>query len=134
NLALILELTILLILSNDWPLILMCFTCPLLLLNTTLYVFVSPIGGQKYFDSTYKAVFKVRGDKLQLNNIKRGVSIIGSAGSGKTECVVYQFLKHFRKKNFCGVIHDYKDFELTEIAFSLFKDQAIPFKIVSFDK
>jgi len=34
---------------------------------------------------------------------------------------------------FCGVIHDYKNFELTEIAFPLFKVFKIPFYIVSFD-
>ena len=34
---------------------------------------------------------------------------------------------------FCGVIHDYKHFELTEIAYPLFKVAKIPFYIVSFD-
>ena len=65
---------------------------------------------------------------------KGGASIIGSAGSGKTESVVYGFLKHFRKESFCGIIHDYKDFELTEMAYPLFKDSDIPFKVISFDK
>src|SRR5690606_40170123 len=67
-------------------------------------------------------------------NIKRGASVIGSAGSGKTESVVYGFLQHFQKKEFCGIIHDYKNFELTEIAYPLFKDHKIPFKVISFDK
>ena len=65
---------------------------------------------------------------------RKGASIIGSAGSGKTESVVYGFLKHFRKESFCGIIHDYKDFELTEMAYPLFKDSDIPFKVISFDK
>ena len=60
--------------------------------------------------------------------------VIGSAGSGKTESVVYGFLKHFRKESFCGIIHDYKDFELTEMAYPLFKDGDIPFKVISFDR
>ncbi|MGO2359430.1 MAG: type IV secretory system conjugative DNA transfer family protein [Mesonia sp.] len=69
-----------------------------------------------------------------MDNIKRGASIIGSAGSGKTESVVYGFLKHFQEHQFCGIIHDYKDFELTEMAYPLFKNGEIPFKIISFDK
>lgn len=69
-----------------------------------------------------------------MDNIKRGVSVIGSAGSGKTESVVYGFLKHFRKKEFCGIIHDYKDFEHTEMAYPLFMDSDIPFKVISFDR
>ena len=71
---------------------------------------------------------------FKIENIKRGASIIGSAGSGKTESVVYGFLKHFQEHSFCGVIHDYKDFELTEMAYPLFKNWDIPFRIISFDK
>lgn len=35
---------------------------------------------------------------------------------------------------FCGIIHDYKDFELTEMAYPLFRDSDIPFRIISFDR
>ena len=68
-----------------------------------------------------------------MKNIRRGVSIIGSAGSGKTESVVFNFLKHFNRHAFCGVIHDYKHFEITEMAYPLFQNSKIPFHIVSFD-
>ena len=85
-------------------------------------------------DEKYQVRFKIKSGKFQIDNIKRGASVIGSAGSGKTESVVYGFLKHFRKESFCGIIHDYKDFELTEMAYPLFKDGNIPFKIISFDK
>ncbi len=81
----------------------------------------------------YRARFPVRNGTLKLDNIKRGVSIIGSAGSGKTESVVYHFLKHFAKHQFLGVIHDYKHFELAEIAQPIFAKQGIPFYIVSFN-
>lgn len=38
----------------------------------------------------------------------------------------------FSRRGFPGVIHDYKDFEITEMAWPLWKDQKVPFRIVSF--
>lgn len=70
---------------------------------------------------------------IKLKDIRRGVSIIGAAGSGKTESVVAQFLKFFSQGTFCGIIHDYKNFELSQIAYPLFKESKIPFYIISFD-
>ena len=81
----------------------------------------------------YRARLRLRSGSLTLSNIRRGISIIGSAGSGKTESVVYGLLRHFQKYGFCGVIHDYKHFEITELAYPLFQEQEIPFHIVSFD-
>lgn len=108
--------------------------CPMLLMNTVLYVFLhKPDDGDTVLN-TFKVEFKISRGKFKLNNIKRGASIIGSAGSGKTESVVYGFLKHFKKHSFSGVIHDYKDFELTEMAFPLFKSEHIDFFIISFDR
>src|SRR5690606_27644817 len=75
----------------------------------------------------------VLGTRLVLENIRRGVSVIASAGSGKTESVIFNFLEHFKAHQFCGVIHDYKDFEITEMAYPLFKNSGVPFHIVSFD-
>ncbi|MDT0688728.1 type IV secretion system DNA-binding domain-containing protein [Salegentibacter sp. F188] len=70
---------------------------------------------------------------IKLKDIRRGVSIIGAAGSGKTESVVAQFLRHFSRHTFCGIIHDYKNFELSKIAYPLFKESKMPFYIISFD-
>jgi len=107
--------------------------CPLILSNVVMYVFTQhQLESDRAMDK-YKVRFKVRNGNFQVNNIKRGASIIGSAGSGKTESVVYNFLQHFSKHAFCGVIHDYKDFELTELAYPLFKAYDIPFYIISFD-
>ena len=108
--------------------------CPLLLVNTALYVFLHKTDGPANTDDKYQVSFRTNKGNFKIDNIKRGGSIIGSAGSGKTESVVYAFLKHFKKHNFCGVIHDYKDFEITEMAYPLFKDSDIPFKVISFDK
>ncbi|WP_422858599.1 type IV secretory system conjugative DNA transfer family protein [Flagellimonas sp. S174] len=85
-------------------------------------------------DKKYQVKFPTKSGNLKIDNIKRGTSVIGSAGSGKTESVVYGFLKHFSENGFCGIIHDYKDFELTEMAYPLFKDSNIPMKVISFDR
>jgi hypothetical protein len=69
-----------------------------------------------------------------LANVRRGISIIGSAGSGKTESVVHGLLHHFEKHGFCGVIHDYKHFEITELAYPLYHGKKMPFHIISFDE
>ena len=108
--------------------------CPLTLINIGMYVFLHKTDEPKSGNAKYQVNFATTKGNFKLDNIKRGASIIGSAGSGKTESVVYGFLKHFQKEGFCGIIHDYKDFELTEMAYPLFKDGNIPFKVISFDK
>jgi len=113
--------------------IILYIAVPLLLTLIVLYVFFyeeqSMIANKKY-----RVHFKLKRGKFQIENIKRGASIIGSAGSGKTESVIYNFLQHFSTYEFCGIIHDYKDFELTEIAYPLFKDKDIKFYTISFDE
>ncbi|MEH6659722.1 type IV secretory system conjugative DNA transfer family protein [Leeuwenhoekiella marinoflava] len=120
--------------GDELVLILLYLVCPLMLINTGLYVFLHTTENLQDGDSKYQVNFATTKGNFKLDNIKRGASIIGSAGSGKTESVVYGFLKHFRKEGFCGIIHDYKDFELTEMAYPLFNTSDIPFKVISFDK
>ena len=120
--------------SNELVILILILGCPLLLINIVGYVFLHNPDVSKNSDPKYTVKFATRPGNFKLDNIKRGASVIGSAGSGKTESVVYGFLKHFEKEGFCGIIHDYKDFELTEMAYPLFKDSDIPFKIISFDK
>ena len=108
--------------------------CPLLLINTVFLVFFHKPDISVDINKKYQVNFKTTKGNFKINNIKRGVSIIGSAGSGKTESVVYGFLQHFKKHGFCGIIHDYKDFEITEMAYPLFKNSKVTFKIISFDK
>jgi len=120
--------------ESGLALTLLYLVCPLMLINIGLYVYLHKTESPKNGDSKYQVNFATTKGNFKLDNIKRGASVIGSAGSGKTESVVYGFLKHFRKEGFCGIIHDYKDFELTEMAYPLFKDSDIPFKVISFDK
>ncbi|MDF0718141.1 type IV secretion system DNA-binding domain-containing protein [Muricauda sp. 334s03] len=119
---------------NELIFILLYLVCPQMLINIGLYVFLHKAEKEHNGDRKYQVNFATTKGNFKLDNIKRGASIIGSAGSGKTESVVYGFLKHFEKEGFCGIIHDYKDFELTEMAYPLFKDRDIPFKVISFDK
>ncbi len=114
------------------PYIIVYVIVPLLFVATILYAFFYK-SESTTTDKKYKVVFKLQRVKFHIENIKRGASIIGSAGSGKTESVVFNFLQHFAKYSFSGVIHDYKDFEITEMAYPLFKTNKIPFYIISFD-
>ena len=98
-----------------------------------LYVYVDKEHITTNINKKYRLVINTNHTKLVLDNIRRGFSIIGSAGSGKTESVVYNLLQHFARYKFCGIIHDYKNFELTEIACSLFKKGSHPFYVISFD-
>ena len=105
----------------------------MLLAGMLLYVLFDK--DQKAIPKKYGVHFKLKSGRFKIDNVKRGVSIIGSAGSGKTESVVYNLLQHFSKYHFCGIIHDYKDFELTEIAYPLFKDSPqLTFYTISFEK
>ncbi|MDF0706258.1 MULTISPECIES: type IV secretory system conjugative DNA transfer family protein [Flagellimonas] len=105
---------------------------PLMFLHIIIYSFVDYFKDDKKPSKTFVVKMKVRGRPLVMENIRRGVSVMASAGSGKTESVIYNFLRHFQKAHFSGIIHDYKDFEITEMAYPLWQDEKIPFRIVSF--
>ena len=105
---------------------------PLYAINLVCHGYLNEQDNQE-MPKKYQVKFHLRNGTLNMKNIRRGVSIIGSAGSGKTESVVFNFLKHFHTHGFCGVIHDYKNFEITEMAYPLFLNSKIPFHIISFD-
>ncbi len=112
---------------------LLLMVLPLQFTNILCYVYTDGKSGDPSMAKQYKVVMGTRGPNLVLENIRRGVSVIAAAGSGKTESVIYNLLDHFRAHAFSGVIHDYKDFEITEMAYPLFKDDGVKFHIVSFD-
>ena len=115
------------------PHVLVYFVVPTLSLALLFYaLYGSKPKGKP--DKKYQVKFKTKTGSFKIDNIKRGASLIGAAGSGKTESVVYNFLTHFSKYQFCGVIHDYKHFEITEMAFPLFLDNGVDFKVISFDE
>lgn len=110
----------------------MALWSPLLFLHTVLYALIGQRKESSKRSGAFRVRLKVQGRPLVLHNIRRGVSVMASAGSGKTESVIYGFLRHFREQGFCGIIHDYKDFEITEMAWPLFEKGGVPFHIVSF--
>ena len=136
NLFLILFMTLLLFYYYDmhkWNFLILNFLIPHLACNTILYGLTNPFLVSN-IQPKYRVKFALTEGRTEVKNVRRGVAIIGAAGSGKTESVVYNFLQHFRKYSFCGIIHDYKSFELTEISLPLFKTGKIPFYIISFDR
>ena len=106
---------------------------PLIVVNILTYAFLSKKPTDKKGKDKYYVRINTKNSPVILKNIKRGISIIGSAGSGKTESVVYNIMKHLGLHDFSGIIHDYKNLELTEIAYPLFKESALDFYIISFD-
>ena len=52
--------------------------------------------------------FKTSEGKLCLNNPYRGILVVGSAGSGKSESIAVPLLDKFIDNGFAGVIYDFK--------------------------
>jgi type IV secretory pathway TraG/TraD family ATPase VirD4 len=59
-------------------------------------------------ETEYSIFFKLGGRKLVLNNPFRGIFVIGSAGSGKTESIAIPLLEQFIEKNYTGIVYDFK--------------------------
>lgn len=73
-------------------------------------------------DPVWDVEINTNKSKKYIRGVQRGVSVFGAAGSGKTISIIYPILKHFSIAKFAGVIYDFKDGELTELALPLFKD------------
>ena len=71
---------------------------PLFFAHVVIYGLVDHYKDNKKPSKVFEVKMKVKGRPLVLGNIRRGVSVMASAGSGKTESVIYNFLKHFRKQ------------------------------------
>ncbi|NQX92246.1 MAG: type IV secretory system conjugative DNA transfer family protein [Flavobacteriales bacterium] len=123
---------ILILLSNTLAKVILYGLCPGILMTLVGYVFFKRKSKARSKDP-FVVSLPLQQGKLVLENVRRGVSIIGAAGSGKTESVITQFLSHFTKNGFSGVIHDYKNFELTEIVFPIIDKEKTDFHCISFD-
>lgn len=88
----------------------------------------------KNSSSPYCFSLKGKNTTWTIDNLRKGISIIGAAGSGKTESLIHPLMVHLAANHFTGVIYDYKNFELTELAYPIFKNNGIPFCIISFDR
>lgn len=75
---------------------------------------------EKPSDPIWDIEFATSQGKKVVRGIQRGIAIFGSAGSGKTVLIYSVFLRHFAKADFAGIIYDFKNGELTELAVPLF--------------
>ncbi|MBL7473315.1 type IV secretory system conjugative DNA transfer family protein [Robertkochia sp. 1368] len=94
---------------------------------------INPSNRKKH-DHPYSVSLKGENSTWMIDNLRKGISIIGAAGSGKTESLIHPLMMHLASHNFSGVIYDYKNFELTELAYPIFKTNDLPFYIISFDR
>jgi hypothetical protein len=77
-------------------------------------------------DPIWSVKFPIRNSSpLIMQNIKRGVAIFGSAGSGKTESGFVPIIKHAGERNIPCLCYDYKNGEITEIAHYFFQNSTI---------
>lgn len=81
-------------------------------------------------DSLWRVSLKANtGKTYYIDNVNMGVGIFGASGSGKSQSAVQSLLEHYAKWNFSGIIHDYKDFELTETAGTIFANNDVNFSM-----
>lgn len=59
-------------------------------------------------EGQYSINFNVNGSFISLKNPFRGIFVVGSAGSGKSESIAIPALDQFIKKDFSGIIYDFK--------------------------
>lgn len=64
-----------------------------------------------------------------IDDINRGIAIFGASGSGKSEGPIFHLVLHMAKYGYAGIINDYKNYELAEKAYPVFKDAGVPAKI-----
>lgn len=97
----------------------------LLLTNTAIFNFEGKI------DPIWSVRFPVKNaPDLIIKNIKRGMGILGSSGSGKTESGFVPIIKHTGERDIPCLCYDYKDGELTEIALYLYQNSNVKFATI----
>ena len=85
----------------------------------------------------YSFNFKVKGGWINIANPFRGILILGSNGSGKSESLAYPVIKQSVQKGYSGIIYDFKYPKLTQQYYHHFKKTHSikrSFFVVNFDK
>lgn len=103
-------------------------TLKFFLLSNLIFGFILHLlirGKKALNEDVFNIVISTDRGMQTLENFKRGVSIFGSSGSGKTQSGIYNFFRHFAKFDYSGVFYDYKNGELTEMVLGLFKEVKI---------
>ncbi|WP_183148012.1 type IV secretory system conjugative DNA transfer family protein [Chryseobacterium nematophagum] len=104
---------------ENFKFLLLYITLPSLSLSGLIYAWFY----EKPIDPIWDIEFTTKQGKRLVRGVARGVAIFGSAGSGKTILIYTVFLTHFARARFAGLIYDFKNGELTELALPLFKDR-----------
>lgn len=104
---------------GNWKFAILYFAVPSLALAGLLYAW----SYEKPIDPIWDIEFVTKQGKKVVRGVQRGVAIFGSAGSGKTVLIYAIFLIHFARAKFAGIIYDFKNGELTELALALFKER-----------
>ena len=107
-----------------WDYFMVLYVLPSLVFSFFAWAVLETVLGKKKVE--IKNVFDVsipynRTKKLVFN-IKRGVSVQGAAGSGKTASVAGWILKWMGERNIPGLIYDYKNFELVEVVQAFYNE------------
>jgi len=76
--------------------------------------------------NVFDVTIPYNGNKRLTVNIKRGVSVQGAAGSGKTASVAGWILKWMGQRNVPSLIYDYKNFELVEVVQWFYRESTLP--------
>lgn len=113
------------------PLIhILIYIVPAILLGLVINGLLS--GEEEEKKSTNPFIVSYQTDKgTQYIDIVRGLGIFGAAGSGKTASGFLPIIKHAAGQGLCGMVYDYKDFELTELVQGYYQKSKVPVYIVS---
>ena len=70
---------------------------------------------------------------IEIENPYRGMLIEGGAGSGKSRSLFYPIIKQFITNDFSGILYDFKSPELSEFAYSFYKENSnVKFAFLNF--
>ncbi len=73
--------------------------------------------------SKYQVEIPVKGgSNVYIKNLRQGIVGYGASGSGKSESLGCTLLEHFNKYNFALVLYDHKNFELTQFAYNIYRN------------
>ena len=106
---------------------LVLYVLPSIVLGFIALFLIQAIGpSEPKTTNVFDVIIPYNGSKRLTVNIKRGVSVQGAAGSGKTASVAGHILKSMGSNNVPGLIYDYKNFELVEVVQWFYRDSTTP--------
>lgn len=83
-------------------------------------------------ENTDNFVFETNNGVINLENPYRGIYIQGGAGSGKSASIFEPIIEQVGKKEFSGILYDFKSPELTNKVFLSYENTAVKVKNIDF--